>query len=63
MKSCLKFWFSKNRNTYIAIARKYNTTPWHVYDLAHIGRTRNLKDYQIIDVLIRLNIVRRMKTE
>ena len=62
MRTIFKFLSSKHRNTYIAIARRYNT-PWRVYNLAHGGHTRSMRDHQIIDLLIKMKIIRELDPE
>lgn len=63
MRTIFKFLSSKRRNTYIAIARRYHTTPWRVYNLAHGGHTRSMRDHQIIDLLIKMKIIRELDPE
>ncbi|MBB4045527.1 hypothetical protein GGR06_003341 [Bacteroides reticulotermitis] len=63
MRNIFKFLSSKQRNTYIAIARRYNTTPWHVYNLAHGEHTRSMRDHQIIEILIKMKIIRELDLE
>lgn len=63
MKNIFKFLSSKQRSTYIAIARKYHTTPWRVYNLAHGAHTRGMRDHQIIDLLIKMKIIRELEPE
>ncbi len=43
--------FSRNRETYRAIAQEFDTTAIRVYRLAHGKRSRSSKDYYIVKKL------------
>lgn len=51
------FLFSENRNKYIRIAYKYNSTPWRVYSLAHRSKARSRKEEKILVELKETGII------
>lgn len=51
MKYIWKVWFSRRRNIYIRIARKYHSTPWRVYALGHGCKSKSKKDILILEAL------------
>lgn len=54
----LKIFKSKNKSVYFNLARKYNTTVWYVYNLAHGKRVRVTgATYDILKELKALNII------
>lgn len=54
----LKILKSQNRSVYFKLARKYRTTVWYVYNLAHGKRVRvNGVTYDILKELKTLNII------
>ncbi len=49
MLSAIKCYFlSSNRKIYQLVAREYNTSPVHVYRLAHGKKSRGNTDYYIL---------------
>lgn len=58
-----KFLTARHRATYIALAFKFFTTPWHVYALAH-GKSAHgsKKDKKIQHELLDLGIIHRHHT-
>jgi len=58
MLTVIKFYFfSRHKEIYRAIAREFNTKPFHVYRLAHGGRCRGNKDYFIVKKLKESGII------
>ncbi|MBR0037085.1 MAG: hypothetical protein IJP70_05535 [Bacteroidales bacterium] len=55
----LKFLFSRHRSAYIRLAFKFNTTPEHVYKIAHGQSVHGQKDSDIMHELLDLRIVHR----
>lgn len=55
----LKFLVSRHRSTYIKLAFKHFTTPWHVHSIAHGKKIKGGKDKKIVHDLLRLKIVHR----
>lgn len=60
-KGIWKFFFSKNKSTYIKIALKYRSMPWRVYNLAHGKRIRTQKDNKIVNDLLEEGIISEVK--
>jgi len=49
MVSALKcYFFSSNKEIYRLVAREYNTSPVHVYRLAHGKKSKGNRDYYIL---------------
>ncbi|WP_313382283.1 hypothetical protein [Proteiniphilum saccharofermentans] len=58
MFDLVKFlFFSENKTVYRSIAREYGTTPLRVYRLAHGKRAANNRDYQILKILQKQDII------
>lgn len=58
----LKIFKSSNRPVYFKLARKYNTTVWKVYKLAHGKRVRLTGSTgDILNELKALNIIRSVR--
>ena len=59
MPKIFKVLKSRHRGVYFRLARKFGTTPVHVYNLAHGGSVNGQKDTDIIHELLDLKIVHR----
>lgn len=58
----LKVFRSKNKLVYFSLAKKYNTTPWYVYKLAHGKRVRITGvTHEILNELRDLNIIENIR--
>lgn len=55
----LKFLTARHRSVYIKIARKYKTTPWHVYRIAHGEEVVYDNDRKIAHELMDMKIIHR----
>lgn len=57
IRSFFKIWFSRRRSIYIKIARKYHSTPWKIYYLAHGGMCKSDKDAKLLHILLEEGII------
>jgi Mor family transcriptional regulator len=57
MRNMLNYLFSRNKETYREIAKRYQCSVFKVYSLAHGKKARSNKDYGIIQSLIDKGIV------